>query len=587
MITAVRLGNFKAFARTQTIPIRPITLLFGANSAGKSSVIHGLALAHHALETGDLDVRYTRVGGESIDLGGFRQYVHRRDRDRRVEWAIELDTSLMTGRSAHLLQSSQRISLELTIRGRLEGEAPRGQARDLAVRVDTFTLTADGHTFLKMSLRPDGRLQLDRLDHEHPILRQTLAGLLALSTTARSVQEEDFARLAEAIDRVVPEIRGGITGLFPQLSEDLEGVTDGEERPLVTVSRGQRHEDLERAVSLFFPKALRDLVDRLTGQAGQALRKLDYLGPLRSYPPRHLAFSEPQNLNWFAGGGFAWDVVRQRRDVRDKVNAWLGSPERLKTPYELMVRDLVPGPELPNELGPRLNRALHDLTAGLLRKVAESGDQSEELIRLAGELTQEFDRLREDDPNILLPDVEGFLSSLTDADALTEEWTREILERRADPIQDLILIDKRTHTPLSHRDVGIGVSQVLPVLAHAYAAQDRWIAIEQPEIHLHPALQAELGDVFLDSALGDQRNRFLLETHSEHLILRILRRIRETTDGELPEGAQAVTPDQVAVLYVQPTKEGAEVIHIPITEDGDFAHPWPEGFFPERARELF
>jgi predicted ATPase len=131
------------------------------------------------------------------------------------------------------------------------------------------------------------------------------------------------------------------------------------------------------------------------------------------------------------------------------------------------------------------------------------------------------------------------------------------------------------------------VSQVLPVLVHAYAARDRWIAIEQPEIHLHPALQAELGDVFLESALGDQQNRFLIETHSEHLILRILRRIRETTDGELPEGAQPVTPDQVAVLYVQPASDGAQVIHIPITEDGDFAHHWPEGFFPERARELF
>lgn len=586
MITALRLGNFKAFGGTQTIPVRPLTLLFGANSAGKSSVIHGLALAHHALETGDLDVRYTRVGGESIDLGGFRQYVYRRELSRRVEWGLELDTAHMTGSSARFLRAAQRISLELTIGGRLEGEAPRGQARELAVKVDTFTLTADGNSFLKMSLRPDGRLRLDRLDHEHPILRQALTAILAISTTAQTLEPEDFARLAEVIDRVVPDIRGEVTGLLPQLAEDLATSEDGGES-FVTVSRGHRNEDLERAVRLFFPKALRELVERLTGQAAQALRKLDYLGPLRSYPPRHLAFSEPQNLNWFAGGGFAWDVVRQRRDVRDRVNAWLGSPERLKTPYELVVRNLVPGPELSNEIGPRLNRALHDLTVGLLRKVAESGDQAEELIRLAGELTQEFDRLRADDPSILLPDVEGFLSSLTDADTLTEEWTREILERRADPIQDLILIDKRTLTPLSHRDVGIGVSQVLPVLAHAYAARDRWIAIEQPEIHLHPALQAELGDVFLASALGEQRNQFLLETHSEHLILRILRRIRETADGELPEGAQPVTPDQVAVLYVQPTKDGAEVIHIPVTEDGDFAHPWPEGFFPERSRELF
>lgn len=438
-----------------------------------------------------------------------------------------------------------------------------------------------------MSARPDGTLRLDRLDHGHPLFRQALTGIVALSTTARSLKPEDFELLSAAIDRVVPRIRGRITGLLPQLAEDLEGSDDEEENALLAISRGQRTEDLERAVRLLFPKALRELVDGLTAQAAAAIRKLDYLGPLRSYPPRHLAFSEPQNLNWFAGGGFAWDVVRQRRDVREKVNAWLGSPERLKTPYELIVRDLVPGPELPSEIGPRLNRALHDLAVGMLRKVAESTDQAEELVRLAGELTQEFDRLREVDPEVLLPDVEGFLSSLVDADVLTEEWTRGILEHRADPLQDLVLIDKRTQTPLSHRDVGIGVSQVLPVLVHAYGARERLIAIEQPEIHLHPALQAELGDVFLESALGEQDNTFLIETHSEHLILRILRRIRETTDGELPEGMRPVRPDQISVLYVQPGKEGAEVIHIPVTEDGEFGRPWPEGFFPERARELF
>jgi len=69
-LTALNLARFKAFADSQRIPIRPITLIFGANSAGKSSIIHALALAHHALETGDLDVQRTQVGGESIDLTG-------------------------------------------------------------------------------------------------------------------------------------------------------------------------------------------------------------------------------------------------------------------------------------------------------------------------------------------------------------------------------------------------------------------------------------------------------------------------------------------------------------------------------------
>ena len=119
---------------------------------------------------------------------------------------------------------------------------------------------------------------------------------------------------------------------------------------------------------------------------------------------------------------------------------------------------------------------------------------------------------------------------------------REIVKARSETLQDLVLIDKRSGTPVSHRDVGIGVSQVLPVLVSAYASSGKLIAIEQPEIHLHPGLQAELGDVVIESALGDAGNGFLIETHSEHLLLRIMRRMRQTADGELPEGVPAVRP---------------------------------------------
>lgn len=85
MLTALRIGNFKAFAETQRIPIRPLTLIYGANSSGKSSVLHSIILARHAQGTGELDVHRTNVGREVVDLGGFRQYVHRREANRRVE----------------------------------------------------------------------------------------------------------------------------------------------------------------------------------------------------------------------------------------------------------------------------------------------------------------------------------------------------------------------------------------------------------------------------------------------------------------------------------------------------------------------
>jgi predicted ATPase len=118
-------------------------------------------------------------------------------------------------------------------------------------------------------------------------------------------------------------------------------------------------------------------------------------------------------------------------------------------------------------------------------------------------------------------------------------------------------------------------------------SKEKTLLIEQPELHLHPALQAELGDVFIESALGKNKNTFLIETHSEHLILRLLRRIRETTESELEEGDNPLRPEDVAVIYAKPTEKGTELIELRITEDGDFADKWPDGFFAERAKELF
>jgi hypothetical protein len=146
-------------------------------------------------------------------------------------------------------------------------------------------------------------------------------------------------------------------------------------------------------------------------------------------------------------------------------------------------------------------------------------------------------------------------------------------------------VENKIHVRM--KDVGVGVSQVLPVILKNTVSHNKTLLIEQPELHLHPALQTELGDFFIRAAMGKQKNTFLIETHSEHLILRILRRIRETAAGELPEGMPAITPDDVAVLYVKPGKDGSEVIQIPVNEDGEFDRPWPDGFFSERARELF
>ena len=575
MLNAIRIANFKAFGMSQRVPLRPITLLYGANSAGKSSVLHALALAHHAIETGDLDTQRTRIGGDSIDLGGFRQYVHRRQRDHQVELAFELDPGELSGRAADLLNGARKIFAELGIgasNAPESGHAP-------SVRVERFAVEVDGLPMLSMSARRSGLLRLDRLDHEHPVFREVFGEILAFRTTTDKLSKEDFANLADVVNEMVPNITARRQGLFPQIDDELS------ETSLITVSRGHRQEDIAQAARFFLPQMLRDLVGGLSRALETEVRRLVYLGPLRSYPPRHLAFSQHHAPNWFAGGGYAWDVVRTRGEVRERVNEWLGDAERLKTPYELQVRNLVPAETLQEEVESRLEATLRDLALDLVEQM-ESGRHSEAL-DAALETVREAVRREDGVDEATLVAAADVVDSLIDTEAVTHEWVKAIVAARSESLRDLVLIDKRSGTPVSHRDVGIGVSQVLPVLVSAYASSERLLAIEQPEIHLHPGLQAELGDVVIESALGDLCNRFLIETHSEHLLLRIMRRMRQTASGELPEGVASVRPEDVMVLFVEPDGTQSLVREMPLNELGELVKAWPGGFFEEGMREIF
>jgi predicted ATPase len=246
----------------------------------------------------------------------------------------------------------------------------------------------------------------------------------------------------------------------------------------------------------------------------------------------------------------------------------------MKSPYELVVRSLLPDSQLAAELYPRIAKSLHDLTTKLIVHAAGVGsDIQEEIERLRGDFEAAGIDLNSDS---VLPEVEQLVSMLTDTDSLSETWVQEMTSG-GDRISDLVLIDKRTKTPVSHRDVGIGISQVIPILVSCYGLSDALVAIEQPEIHLHPRLQAELGSVFAESIKPPYNNRFILETHSEHLMLRLQKLIRQ---GQL-------SPEDVSVIYVDCSSEGSQCLELRLDEEGDFIDEWPDGFFEDDFREIF
>jgi hypothetical protein len=125
-------------------------------------------------------------------------------------------------------------------------------------------------------------------------------------------------------------------------------------------------------------------------------------------------------------------------------------------------------------------------------------------------------------------------------------------------------------------DVGYGVSQVLPVLVDAYRYQDRILLIQQPEVHLHPRAQAELGSFIYDQAASSQ-TRFVVETHSDYLANRILMEVRDHAS----DTARRLQASDVLILYFEQSGHDVNVHPIHVDETGSLKDA------PSSYREFF
>ena len=149
----------------------------------------------------------------------------------------------------------------------------------------------------------------------------------------------------------------------------------------------------------------------------------------------------------------------------------------------------------------------------------------------------------------------------------------QIAENRKD--YEFRVKKSRTGSEVLITDVGFGVSQLLPVLVLCYYAPEHsTIILEQPEIHLHPSVQAGLADVFID-VVKERNVQIILESHSEHLLRRLQRRIAE----------EQISADKTA-LYFCMIKDGTSAIELlDIDEYGNIKN-WPQDFFGDETGEL-
>src|SRR6476661_6353217 len=92
MLTSLEIENFKGIGARQRIDFAPLTLLFGANSAGKSTILQAVLYLHELFERGSADVDRTELGGNVLELGGFARLVHRHEVERTIILRAEFAT---------------------------------------------------------------------------------------------------------------------------------------------------------------------------------------------------------------------------------------------------------------------------------------------------------------------------------------------------------------------------------------------------------------------------------------------------------------------------------------------------------------
>jgi predicted ATPase len=549
LIKNISLKNFKGFSDEVRIELRPITLLFGANSAGKSSVLQALQLVREILERGDANVDRTRQGGETIDLGGFRNFVHKRDRSVEVTFRVEMELGdvAIPEFFEDAIEDRSDVDAEVS-RFHETLNLIRNQVQRVAVQLTLswseflqravlsgYQVDFNGTWCAEVKTDASGSRPQLRLNARHPIfladeiegdalfselaawVRPGLPGHLFRAELGMSTDEVEEASSEDPIPNSVllaalEVVRGSFADSpnpgYATWLRDFQDALPSLDKPIL-IPAGRP----ETASNVFVLQEFSAFMSWLLGGPVRLLRdqlrKSRYLGPLRRIPPRDFDVALSKTEAAWSDGMAAWQaLMADQGSLVSACSKWMHEQQKLATGYTV--------------------------ERNVVQEFDISGSEPKPLGR-------ERQRL-----------------ALVDADGQR----------------------------LMPQDVGVGISQVLPVVV---AAQDRsasLVTIEQPELHIHPAVQVGLGDLFIDGALTKGLS-FLIETHSEHLVMRLQRRLREQMAGEASPDTEFLDPKDVSFVYLDRDQSGCvRVSHIGLTEQGKFDAPWPNGFFAERAAEV-
>jgi len=639
-ITQVSLTNFRSFKDTQVIDLAPVTLMFGPNSAGKSSIFSALFYIQQILDKKQCDPMYIDALNKKY-VGGFKNLVHKRDLDSVIKIKIKYELGAKPSRSYTylypLIEKDLDIKLESPVKKAIsistEFEIAWSKTNNKAY-IKTYTVELDDSKIATIESEDGSKASITFLNYIHPLLlpanhdewlrtqetskaklhyynqlevygndvyappeddgkdifeklgitavedlsfEETPNGKKAVVSLDASKVKEDYKKIfgdipydeekyqlyiSETITNILKSINLCSDDVYVSTLHELINSSEWEKDKYIKIQAHHEYDFLHNPIEVFDVKDIgalpplgrklfnsldlddvkkSEIVSELLSDVLVApldnllaiLKKSISIGPIRkiidaNYQP--LPYIEQKD--WFDGSA-AWSYLEKADlDTLKKINTWMSDEDKLNLGYGIALKEVQSTIKTFN-----INNASSKINAN--------------------------NRLE-----VKVHDNSDYISSN---------------EGREEKKYHYTIIDKFNHIPVTPSEVGTGVSQLMPLIIAAVSQEGGIVACEQPELHLHPRIQVAIADLLTQNI--DNVN-YLVETHSEHLILRLLKRIRQHTDNELPKGLEFIKKSDVAIIYLEPTENGVIANKIGITEDGEFTDNWPHGFFSERHKEL-
>ena len=475
MLRGISLEKFKAFDTLEELSIKPLTILCGVNSGGKSSIIKSLLLLKQSYENSSATNEAT-LNGQYTTNGLMKDVIYNEKGDM---FSIINTFEIKSIGKNHTTSSKQDISTAKEL-GKITGLSPKDV---IAFRIE-----------VKCCIKKGRRLATDWWDRNY-IYCYSIE-IKPIDVHRNILEEKTFS---------------------VELKHKRETVYDVVLNKFPTINNGRViNEKLENCICYFNGMRLTNLYyegeghvfkmsDFLTNVyavfriVADQYKGIVYLGPLRENPKREYSISSI-------------------RTVQDSTGA--------DTPFVLAKNQ---SKKLKKEINPPLME-----NAFFEKRSAEK-------------------------------------ETLIDA---VEEWMKyfDLGQLNVESEKDILKINVKKS---NIADVGFGVSQTMPIIVHGLSMDyEQTMILEQPEIHLHPRMQMRMADFLL--TLAQTNHCVIAETHSDHIINRLVRRILEAPNDELL--------NNVAICFVGNADGGSKVSKIVVDRVRGITE-CPEEFFTQFATE--